>query len=490
MLNDLKRITGSLKFLILFLLNISFLFLTASEGYRIEIRVDGLGDSVCYLANYYGDKTYLKDTAYLQPEGNYVFAGVDPLPGGIYIVAGQKNNKYFEVIVDKSQHFTVHAKIPDIPESMKFTDSPENSLFYDYIVQNVKIRKEIEALKKRQDLFPDSANDLNEEVELLYDSLSMFETQLIKENKDSFVAALLKARQDPKLPEVRYLDDGTLDSIYQYQIYKNHYWDNLDPTDERLLRTPLYHTRLKRYFEQIVYQHPDTIIREADAFIARVRDNRETFKYAVWYLTFTYETSNVMGFDEIFVHMVDHYYAQGLAYWADSSIVAGLMKRADELKPVLIGNQAPNMILLDTTGSFISLYSIEAPFVLILFYEYSCSHCRKEIQTLKEWYPKNPFDLEIFAVCTDTSLVQWKKYIDDEKLPWIHANATRSVTPDYHKLYNISVTPTIYLLDERKKIIAKRLKSEQLAPFMESYVNREKNKEIDASKIGPNSTTN
>ena len=35
----------------------------ASGKYSIKIKVNGLKDTVCYLANYYGDKQYLKDTA-------------------------------------------------------------------------------------------------------------------------------------------------------------------------------------------------------------------------------------------------------------------------------------------------------------------------------------------------------------------------------------------------------------------------------------------
>ena len=105
----------------------------------------------------------------------------------------------------------------------------------------------------------------------------------------------------------------------------------------------------------------------------------------------------------------------------------------------------------------------------MLFYETGCNHCRKEIAELKAWYPEHPYDLHVFAVCTDTSLADWKKYIAEVDLNWIHVNGTRSITPDYHDLYDIRLTPTIYLLDDRKKIIAKRLKVDQMIPFLENY---------------------
>lgn len=442
------------------------------QGYAIDITIAGLPDSVCYLANYYGDKTYLTDTALVEAGGRFAFTGDTLLPGGIYIVAGQQNNKYFELIIDKEQQFSLETSMQGIPHDMTFKHSDDNTLFYDYVGLNLKYRKEIESLKTRQQQsigIKDSADMLGHRIDSLVHALSGLEEEVIRNHPGRFVSVILKARQEPKLEAPRYLPDGSEDSVYAYQRYKKNYWNNLDPSDDRLLRTPLYHIRLKNYFEQVIYQNPDTLSHEADLFIERASGNRETYKYAIWYLTYKFETSKVMGFDEIFVHMVDNYYAKGLAYWAEPSVVKSLQGRADELRNVLIGSQAPNMILLDTAGGFKALYGMEAGYTLVFFYETGCSHCRKEIAALSEWYPENPYDLRVFAVCTDTSLADWKQYIGEIGLDWVHVNGTRSITPDYHDLYDIRVTPTLYLLDDKKKIVAKRLKVDQLIPFLANY---------------------
>lgn len=441
-------------------------------GYRIRIQIKGIPDSVCYLANYFGDKTYLVDTALVKKDGSFVFESDTLLPGGIYIVAGQSNNKYFELLVDESQRFSVNTSLTGIPGELRFENSPDNALFYYYVNENIQRRKKVEEITRKlkgMDSSSDSALILNEKVKSIYDGLYDFEDSIINSYPESFVSVVLKAKQEPELAPARYLEDGREDSVYAYQSYKRHFWDNLDPADERLLRTPLYHKRLKSYFENVIFQDPDTLTREADFFIQRARSNKETFKYAVWYLTYKFETSNIMGFDEVFVHMVDNYYARGEAYWTDSTIVRSLMKRADELRNVLIGSQAPNLILIDTAGAFKSLYSYESEYMIVLFYEYGCGHCRKEITALKSWDPVSLYDAQVFAVNTDTNLREWKKFITEQKLDWIHVNATRSITQDYHDLYDINVTPTIYLLDNRKKIIAKRLKTEQMIPFLENY---------------------
>lgn len=457
------------------LLNMPGYASSSSDGFHVKVNIEGISDTVLYMANYYGDKTYLTDTAFRDKKGRFVFEADTMLPAGIYILAGQSNNKYLEFIMDHNQRFEISTSLKGLPTKINFKNSPENTLFLSYINESIHVRKASDSLRKiigKRELSEDSLSMINHKMVLLKDSLDTFQKEIIEKHGDSYVAAILRAMQDtPELHESDF-NDGTYDTIQAYQYYKNHYFDNIDLSDARMLRTPLYHRLVSNYFNKVLYQQTDTIIREADRIISLARPNRETFKYVIWYLTYTFESSKIMGFDEIFVHMVDNYYAKGLAYWADFSVVKSLMKRADELRNILVGHVAPNMILLDTLGTFKSLYQIKSKYVIVLFYEPDCAHCRSEIKELNNWIPENPLDVKVYAVCADTSISKWKKFIKKNKLDWIHVNGTRTVTADYHKLYDIKTTPTIYLLDEKKTIIAKQLKSDQLFPFILNYDKR------------------
>lgn len=466
--NYSNKYLGWLVFILLNLLIVN----VNGQGYHLKFQIKGIQDTVCYLANYFGDKTYLTDTALVDEKGKFVFEGDSVLPGGIYIIAGQANNKYFECIVDKEQQFSILTDLRDVSANAKISNSEDNTLFFEYIVQNINHYKNIEGLKQKKKLLkdqPDSLAILNKEIEKSTRDLENFQKNLIKNNPDKFVSVLLKAMMELEVPE-KYTDVGKVDSVFKYQYYKNHYWDNFDLTDDRLLRTPLFNKHLERFFTKIVYQHPDSIIKEADIFINKTRPSKEVFKYSVWYLTYKFEMSKIMGFDEIFVHMSDTYYSSGEAFWADSSVVKSLANRADELRDILIGSDAPNLILMDTAGGFNSLYHHQAKYMVVLFYESDCNHCKKEITALKTWLEDDQYDVNVFAVCTDTSLTDWKNFINKYELDWINVNGTRSVTPDYHKLYDIRMTPTMFFLDERKKILAKRLKTEQLEPFLKNYI--------------------
>lgn len=442
-----------------------------NDGYKIKIQIEGISDSVCYLANYYGDKVYLTDTAQVLKKGVFVFEGTEALPGGIYIVAGQSNNQYFEFLVDKNQNFSIHTAVPDLLQQIHFKNSTENDLFYSYINLSVQNRKKIEQLKKNKKLL-EAGNDsiliLNKQITHLNSQIAEFSDSIVQSNQGLFVSALLDAMKEPGEIFTQQLALGT-DSVHAYQYYKNHYWDNLDVSDSRFLRTPLYHKRMEKFFSKVLLQNPDTINKEADIFISKTKPDKETYKYAIWYLTYKFETSKIMGFDEIFVHMVDNYYSTGEAYWADSTVVKSLAKRADALRDILIGSVAPELILIDTNFNFISMHHSEAPYMLVLFYEHDCGHCKKEIGEIKKWLAEDSLGIKVFAVCTDTSISKWKQYIVDQKLDWINVNGTRSVTADYHTLYDIRSTPTLFLLNEQKEIIAKRILASQLEPFIRNY---------------------
>jgi peroxiredoxin len=442
------------------------------DGYKIKVQLSGIKDSVCFLANYYGDKTYVTDTAKVDGKGRFIFEGDSLLPGGVYIIAGQSNNKYLEFIVDRYQVFSIYAEMPNISSDVRFGDSPDNNLFFEYIQHNMLVRKEIETLKKEIPIYkgkPDSLDFVKNKINVLGDELEAYQLKIITSHPESFVSVMLKAMHEPEVKNVPLLSNGREDSVYKFNYYKSHYWDNFDLTDDRLLRTPLFHKRIERYFKEIVFQQPDSIIKAADDFIKKTRPNKEVFKYSIWYLTYKFETSKIMGFDEIFVHMVDAYYTKGEAFWADSSTIKTMTKRASALRPILIGQKAPELILIDTAGSFVSLNHTVANYLVVLFYESDCAHCKKEIKELNELQAKAHPEFKVFAVCTDTSLIKWKKFIHDNELNWIHVNGTRSITRDYHDLYDINMTPVLFLLDEKKKIIAKRLKAEQLIPFLENY---------------------
>src|SRR3954468_7014147 len=93
-----------IAFLILCNVNVHGSTPATASGYDLHFKIQGLKDSLCYLANYYGDKQYLKDSVKADANGNVNFKGSENLPGGIYLFVFP-NKTYFELLIDKQQKF-------------------------------------------------------------------------------------------------------------------------------------------------------------------------------------------------------------------------------------------------------------------------------------------------------------------------------------------------------------------------------------------------
>jgi len=461
----------------LFIVTCFFLFLPLSaftEGYQIKFRVKGLHDTTCMIANYYGNGTYVNDTLKVDASGRFTFTAKEDLPKGIYLAVITDKN-YFEFIIDKDKKFSMETELKDVYGKMTVKGTPENALFYDYLSYNRTLFDEIMVLEKKKEKVKDKKDSIriiNEKIDTLNNALVKYKLDLVKNYPNSFVAFFINAMKEPEIPEIPILPNGRRDSTFAYRYFKTHFWDGTDFTDDRLLRTPIFHNKLKKYFDQVLLQKPDTITKEIDIYVEKTRPNAEMFKYMVWFATNHYETSEIMGFDKIFVHVIDTYYITGQVTWINKTILENLIKKANKIKPVLIGEKAPSMIMLDTNNQLVSMHNLNADYLILFFWDPDCGHCEQEIPKLKAFYNeyKEKYNLEIFSVCSDTSLVKWKKAIMKKGMNWINVDGPRTLTGNYKDQYDITTTPVLYILNRKKEIIAKHLAVDQIFPFLKNYV--------------------
>jgi hypothetical protein len=291
-----------------------------------------------------------------------------------------------------------------------------------------------------------------------------YRNNIIYWHSGTFLATFLTASIEPEIPPDPGSISGSNDSSFDYRYYKQHYWDNFDLNDERLLRTPLFQKKIDDYFSKLVIPVPDSLCQEIDRLLLNVAGANEIFKYLLWNFIAKYERSEIMGMDAVFVHLIMKYIRPQRVDWLNETVRKNLIDRAIILDPLLIGKPAPVMILLDTNDIPVSLYSINAKYTLIYFWEKDCGHCQKETPLLQAFYNSShdSLNFEVYAVCIDTSIVAWKKYICEKNLRWINVNGYLSMTSDFHNLYDVHSSPVMYLLDQKKNILAKRILTEQI----------------------------
>jgi len=477
-----KALFSSLFFLSFSLLSFS------QDGHVIKGKVRGWHDTICYLGNYYGKYNSVRDTTRIDKDGSFSFKGKEKLPGGIYLIIFP-NKSWLEILIDKEQNITFESDTAKLVESMKVKGSEETDLFYKYLRFIGQKQKAADPLKKRivkingdslaaSTTKKDSIRILQEKVTAIEKDVEKYKEDFISSHPDYLLSAIFKAQKEPVIPAPPTLANGKKDSTFSYRYYKDHYWDNIPPSDDRLLRTPIFHMKLKQFFEKVIVQDPDSINIESDRLIAKTQGNKETFKYIVWYMTTTYETHTIMGMDAVFVHQVEKYYQTKQAYWVDTVTNEKIVHRALTLKPLLLGKPAPNIIMQDTLDKNVPLYDVKAKYTVLVFWDPDCGHCQKVVPKVREEYEKTlkAKGVKVYSVDIESNTEKWKKFIIDNKLDWINVH-DKYIQYPLRQLYDIYSTPVIYLLDENKKIRAKRIDAEKLGgyiDFLESIKEKKK----------------
>lgn len=465
------------KILVALIITLCSTSLFAKEGYNIKVHIVGLKDSMCFLANHFGDKQYLQDSCKADAKGNLLFEGKESLRAGMYLVV-MPNKRYFEIMVDKQQFFSVEADTSLNPSKVSFKNSQDNIDFYAWLNYVSSKRSEVETLRAKLMAMPEAerANSADQKkLDKIDKEIEMYQIDYITKNPNAFLSAVFKATREVDVPDAPILPNGQKDSTFQFYYYRAHYFDNINFGDARLLRTPIFHQKLDYYIHKLTVQMPDSVIVQADYLVGLAKKDTEVFKYVVWYITHEYETSNIMGMDAVFVHMVFTYYTKEQAYWLDDAALYKIQERAKQLDPILIGKKARNLVLADTSNHIQSMYNIKDPWTVLFFWDPDCGHCKKSMPKLiefyKEWHSKG---VEVYAVCNETEVDKWKTFIKENNLTWINV-ADPGLHDNFRYDFDVATTPQVFVLDKDKIIRAKKIDVDQLGDFIKHEVEKKNN---------------
>lgn len=221
-------------------------------------------------------------------------------------------------------------------------------------------------------------------LDQLNDEVLSYQRNVAKEHPKTLTAAMIKLGLPLDYPEFTGTEEEQ--QVQRWRFTQDHYFDNLDLTDPRLLRTPSVFDRVDYYVNKLQVQHPDTISRAIDEVLERMKSAEETYKYYLIHFLNEAAKSKIVGMDAVYVHLVDNYYAKGLAPWTDEEQLDKMIENSNALEPLLIGKIAPDIRLQKRDGTPVSLHEVESPYTILYFWRYDCGHCKKSSPKLKEFY--------------------------------------------------------------------------------------------------------
>lgn len=462
--------------------------LSAQHDFKFQIK--DLRISQCVFGYYLGSE--VKKIAFLPVDtfsGNISYQTNEDLQEGIYFLQNTEGGNILDFLVEKTttnKNFTLTLETSFFNpiDSAKVSRSAANELYYDYMKKNRKLLVDIknarEAIERLREMTTD-AEIMGKQNEFLQTKLKKLDSLSIdfqQKNPNALFSKVLHANTPPSVPaDLKPTNADKKPNPAYVHYYRQHFFDNIDFSDERLLRTKVYDAQLSRYFLQMLTPNTDSIKRAADALLSRLRSNKAFFNYTLRRLLFLFDVTEknmaslarIPDADAIVVYLVDTY-ANDLEAATDLAMAERAKYRANLLRPMLIGATFPNVTLPKVSDNTpLSSSASSSKFTLVLFYDPDCSHCKEALPYVEN--AVNQFinkGLNIYPIINAPSEVA-KDFIKgrSEMTAWQHVYPN---SMEAQRLFDGYLLPVMFLLDKDKKIIAKRIKGEQLENILEKFI--------------------
>ena len=414
----------------------------------LTIKGYNVGESV-KIIGFYGDQNYLLDTARFDANGVAVFnqtmtPNVAYPIGFYYMTLPDKGNFQF-FISDTTTSLAFKAEKGNILNTLQHDGSSENDLLY----KNLRFQAQLDPKTGKK---------------ALMEHLDTFK----KTYPTAFFTRFKLAGQNPAIPE------NITDNAEQLQFFRANYWNEVNFSDPRLLRTPVLGNKLKTYIKELTTQQPDSLMASVDILVEKILQqkdyNKDIFQFILNWITLQYKPTQtaLMDGEAVYSHLILKYFTPELAFWSSPEELVGLRKEATAMQPSLIGKIGQDVWGKDKNGNVRHLYDTkEAKYTVLFIYNPECEHCQEQAPLLRTFYDQyRAKGVAVFALAANNGGdAKWRSFQEKYGVNWIDV-VDPLLESRYHEKYTIDITPEIYVLDAEHRIIAKNIKPTQIAEVL------------------------
>ncbi|GAB1855289.1 hypothetical protein MHTCC0001_01220 [Flavobacteriaceae bacterium MHTCC 0001] len=337
---------------------------------------------------------------------------------------------------------------------VEFLSSRENKLLESYTNSMLMITNSI------GNYFKD-----NSKVKDTLALVSIFETQRETQKgfeeaaKGTMAATFIKANSP-------YVPKGAVDAKTYVKGLETHYFDHVDFNSPVLQRSKFLTERMLNYVFGMSTQNGDEVaeyIRNTKVVYNKMKSAPDSIKKTL--LTDLWEQMVDLKLDDVANFIAENYLMDLSVKLNDQQLLHALILHQN----TSIGNKAPDFSIdVSDKGSKVtkSLQKLDiANTYVIAFWSSTCSHCLKEIPELHKFSKTfSEKQLKVIAIGLEDEPFKWQSLTYD--FPnFLHVYGEGKWDNEIGNTYGVTGTPTYFILDKDKKIIAKPEGLEALKQF-------------------------
>ncbi len=457
-------------------LSLIFLFLSFSVigQYDIDIKLKNYENDTIIIGHYYADKQLVHDTILAEKQGVFSMKGTDELNPGVYFLLTLPTKSHIQFFVNGiDNEFKIDWDVSSNYQA-DFKGSKDNEMFQEY-VQFLGEQRPLADKYGQRLMIADSTGvedkEADEKLAEIEKKVSDYQLKLIKDMPESITARFISSSRSPDVPD---FEDGPENQFARYYYLRQHYFDNIDLGDPINLRTPFMHGRISYYIDNITPKDPDSTITSIEFILKKMEPSPDTYKYYLSYFLNQYAKMKIVGFDKVYVHLVDNYYAKGKADWISEESLIKLKDQADKLRDILIGKKFPDITTYKKDSTAVRIWDVESPYTIVLFWAHDCGHCTKSMPDIVSFYEEfESKGVTLISICTKGG----KKTVPcQEAVPKKNMEKFINTFDEYQryrKLVHIRTTPKLFILDQDKKILIKDIPANELKNIMPEILKRD-----------------
>ncbi|MDT7828560.1 thioredoxin-like domain-containing protein [Pricia sp. S334] len=395
-----------------------------------------------------GEQAYTADTAI--KDGKFSLSLPAHSAPGTYrlVYAVPQEEFYFDVIYSGKEDIQLKF---DAEKGVSFTASKENRIFNAYF-------RQINAAKQAFIDFYQAGKTDKDAFERLSERLRTVQEGYEKESAGLLAHNFIAANR-PYIPS-----EYETGQIY-WQHKKDQYFRHLDLTDPILQGSAFLKDKLTNYiFTAILNENrsqeetENLLCQNVDKVASELKDTEESYRFHIFHSL--HNTAMAGRFNVTADYILD-------TYMRPLAQVTGNQKTIDQLEiqhRLQIGSIPPDIIWKDDNVTKRLSEMDGAECYVLIFWSSTCSHCLHQLPPLHEELKKFP-DVKVLAIGLEDGKKSWEK--ESAKLPgFVHVLGLDHWDNRYAELYEIRRTPTFFVLDSDKRIIAKPKSDKELLTFL------------------------